>query len=159
MVMSTAASSSFLNVSSSVTTFFQCTGCLTSSWRGASPPRPLCARLGSRFAVGTGHLCQIKFWLMHISHYAPVLIARDRTCALSEPQLRSGARFFFRRPARHYLYLIPEASRLFQVGMHCLRIEAQIIAMFCKRLRAVGVVAGHATCLSQVEPIADEVFM
>ena len=22
-------------------------------------------RLGSRFAVGTGHLCQIKFWLMH----------------------------------------------------------------------------------------------
>src|SRR5215471_21261662 len=21
-------------------------------------------RLGSRFAVGTGHLCQIKFWLM-----------------------------------------------------------------------------------------------
>src|SRR6266540_4672761 len=77
MVMSTAASSSFLNVSSSVTTFFQCTGCLTSSWRGASPPRPLCARLGSRFAVGTGHLCQIKFWLMHISHYAPVLIARE----------------------------------------------------------------------------------
>src|SRR5215471_7837280 len=24
-------------------------------------------RLGSRFAVATGHLCQIKFWLMHIS--------------------------------------------------------------------------------------------
>src|SRR5207248_7780771 len=23
-------------------------------------------RLGSRFAVGTGHLCQIKFWLMHL---------------------------------------------------------------------------------------------
>src|SRR5262249_37599342 len=23
-------------------------------------------RLGLRFAVGTGHLCQIKFWLMHI---------------------------------------------------------------------------------------------
>ena len=34
--------------------------------RGASPPRPLCARLGSRFAVGTGHLCQIKFWLMQL---------------------------------------------------------------------------------------------
>src|SRR5262249_24509682 len=33
---------------------------------GASPPRPLRARLGSRFAVGTGHLCQIKFWLMQI---------------------------------------------------------------------------------------------
>src|SRR6516165_790205 len=23
-------------------------------------------RLGSRFAVGTGHLCQTKFWLMHL---------------------------------------------------------------------------------------------
>ena len=23
-------------------------------------------RLGSRFAVGTGHLCHIKFWLMHL---------------------------------------------------------------------------------------------
>src|SRR5262249_14675255 len=23
-------------------------------------------RLGLRFAVGTGHLCQIKFWLMHL---------------------------------------------------------------------------------------------
>src|SRR5262245_18106216 len=23
-------------------------------------------RLGSRFAVGTGHLCQIKFWLMQL---------------------------------------------------------------------------------------------
>ena len=27
---------------------------------------PLCTRLGSRFAVGTGHLCQIKFWLMQL---------------------------------------------------------------------------------------------
>ena len=23
-------------------------------------------RLGLRFVVGTGHLCQIKFWLMHL---------------------------------------------------------------------------------------------
>src|SRR6266436_5682923 len=38
--------------------------------RGASPPRPLRARLGSRFSVGTGHLCQIKFcaWARRGAH-------------------------------------------------------------------------------------------
>jgi hypothetical protein len=37
--------------------------------RDASPPRPLRAppRLAIRRGV-TGHLCQIKFWLMHIKH-------------------------------------------------------------------------------------------
>src|SRR5215831_7625010 len=51
---------------------------------GASPPRPLRARLGSRFAVGTGHLCQIKFWLMHL--------IKDRDALLS----------FYDFPAEHW---------------------------------------------------------
>jgi hypothetical protein len=38
-------------------------------------------------------------------------------------------------------------------------IEAQVIPMLCKCLRAVGSVARHATCLGQAEPLADEVFM
>jgi hypothetical protein len=32
-------------------------------------------RLGSRFAVGTGHLCQIKFWLMHISRCSSAAVS------------------------------------------------------------------------------------
>src|SRR3954468_24097507 len=35
--------------------------------RGASSPRPLRAPPRLRFAVGIGHRCQIKFWLMQIS--------------------------------------------------------------------------------------------
>src|SRR5262249_10191025 len=54
---------------------------------GASPPRPLRARLGSRFAVGTGHLCQIKFWLMHL--------IKDRDALLS----------FYDFPAEHWKHL------------------------------------------------------
>jgi hypothetical protein len=38
-------------------------------------------------------------------------------------------------------------------------IEAQVIPMLCKCLWAVGSVAGHATCLGQAEPPADEVFV
>src|SRR5215831_1642441 len=30
-------------------------------------------RLGSRFAVATGHLCQIKFWLMHLGEWQEAL--------------------------------------------------------------------------------------
>src|SRR6266511_2936287 len=74
--------------------------------RGASPPRPLCARLGSRFAVGTGHLCQIKFWLMHISHYAPVLIARDsvHSAHAIAPALYPNLSY---DPTRDFSYVVP----------------------------------------------------
>ncbi len=39
-------------------------------------------RLGLRFAVGIGHLCQIKFWLMHIKRIAIVALARKLIAAL-----------------------------------------------------------------------------
>jgi hypothetical protein len=38
-------------------------------------------------------------------------------------------------------------------------IEAQVIPMLCKCLRAVRSVARHAACLGQAEPLANEVFM
>src|SRR5947209_12953447 len=40
--------------------------------RGGALRHPDCSapRLGSRFAVGTGRLCQIKFWLMQVMGFA-----------------------------------------------------------------------------------------
>ena len=57
---------------------------------------------------------------------------------------------------------IPEGAdrpRLAQAFADRTSIEAQIILVLCKRLRAVGSVAGRATCLGQAKPVVDEVLM
>ena len=36
-------------------------------------------RLGLRFAVGIGHLCQIKFWLMQLNHFKLLFMVDDET--------------------------------------------------------------------------------
>jgi len=50
-------------------------------------------RLGSRFAVGTGHLCQIKFWLMQLIRASSRLphraaIATESTCGRAGRRIR-----------------------------------------------------------------------
>src|SRR5262245_41950773 len=49
-------------------------------------------RLGSRFAVGTGHLCQIKFWLMHFTAPAFLRVAVAYPCTLGTPHIRGWLR-------------------------------------------------------------------
>jgi Staphylococcal nuclease homologue len=50
------------------------------------PDRPA-PRLGSRFAAGTEHLCQIKFWLMHVTNGKDAFGRWLATCSTNEGDL------------------------------------------------------------------------
>jgi hypothetical protein len=48
-------------------------------------------RLGLRFAVGTGHLCQIKFWLMQLIGPAAKRAAEENGATRSSGMLTDAA--------------------------------------------------------------------
>src|SRR2546421_227750 len=59
----------------------------TRTWPKAgrsAPPDRSAPRLGLRFAVGTGHLCQIKFWLIQVN------MLRNLRVACGELRMRLG---------------------------------------------------------------------